>query len=179
MIPPQALNAVGLAMVKAAAWGIAQLATRAVDGGVDPDLLRLSRMDDRSLLAEIARRENADARARAMVERLRPTEPLNAREMALRWAEQPVVEDAGKLSRQGRSILDGVMPKARALICPHRARILAAADSPQIEIMANVAGYLTGGLSGAIVKPVAVALVRWGLPALCGEDVQPRPVSPG
>ncbi|WP_430791745.1 hypothetical protein [Actinoplanes sp. G11-F43] len=153
----------GLALAKAAAWGVAQLATRALDGGFDPELKRLLKLPDRKLYAEIARAENTDAAIRELLERARRSgRPVTGRELS----RIPIVDEE-ILTRQGRAAFERLLPKARALICPHRARILAAADSPVLDVVATVCDQLTGGVAASVVKPLAVLVVRHGLPALC------------
>jgi hypothetical protein len=147
MIPPQALNAIGLALAKGAAWGVAQLVSRGIDGGFDVEIRRLSKLDEPSLLVEIARRDDAAA---ALVPR-------------------------AEAIRRGRTVVDRLLPKARALICPHRDTLLKVTDSPEVAVIGAVAGYLIGGVPGALVKPVATVVVKRGLPLLCGDQVRISP----
>ena len=137
MIPPGALHHVGLALARAASWGAGRLTVVLLTG--DPEIRRLSELDERSLLMEIARRDDA------AVGLVRPDD----------------------LVRSGQATVERLLPGARALICPHRDAILAVVDSPEVTVIATVAGYLVGGLPVALVKPVATLLVRRGIPLLC------------
>jgi hypothetical protein len=139
VIPPQALHAMGLTLARAAAWGIAQLVSRGIDGGFE--IRRLSKLDEPSLLVEIARRDNAN-----------------------------VALDRPHQIQHGRATVNRLLPKAQALICPHRDVLLRAVGSPEVPVIAAVAGFLAGGLPIALVNPIATLLVKRGLPALCGKS---------
>jgi hypothetical protein len=147
MIPPQALHSVGLAMARAAGWGIARLTTSALDGTLDLEIKRLLRLDEPSLLIEIARTDGAG---------VAPTD-LSPGQRA-------------QLLQQGQATVDRVLPKARALVCPHRNALVKLIDSPEIVMVTTVAGYLVGGLPGALVKPIATLLVKRGIWLLCDEQ---------
>jgi hypothetical protein len=127
----------GLALARLAGWGVARLVSAALDG----EILRLSKLDEQSLLMEIARQDDP--------------------EVALRKRDDII--------RHGQATVDRWLPKTRALICPHRDIILKAADSPEITVITTVAGYLAGGLPGALVKPVATLVVKRGIQLLCGN----------
>lgn len=145
VIPPQALNAMGLALAKAAAWGVAQLATRTIDGGFNPDLVRLTKLSDRSLYAELARRENADP------------------------AVRETTEGEATLAAQGRATFQRLLPTARAQICPHREQIIKVAGSPELEVATQLLEYLSGGqVPFTLLNPFAVLVSRVGLHFLCG-----------
>jgi hypothetical protein len=101
----------------------------------DPDLEELARLDEESLLMQIALADNP--------------------ELVL-YAPDDLIE-------YGRSIVDRLLPQARALICPHQAAL----ESPEVEIITTVAAYLVAGLGGALVKPLAAYLVRRGIRPLC------------
>jgi hypothetical protein len=140
MIPPQAMHYVGLAVAKVAGWGFAQLMIAGSER-IDPEIFRLSKLDEPALLMEIARKDNPD-----------------------------VVGQPDDIKQQwGQAIVDRWLPKARALICPHRYTLLTMVDSPEVKIIGAVAGWLVGGLPGTLVNPVATYLVKRGIPALCGN----------
>ncbi len=141
MIPPQALHYVGLALARAAGWGIGRLTVAALDG--DLEIRRLSRLDERSLLIEIARQEPAAGG----------------------------LAGPDDLVRRGQATVERFLPRARARICPHRDAILQVVDSPEASVIATVAGYLSGSLPVALVKPIATLLVKRGLPLLCGDGL--------
>ena len=141
MIPPQALHYVGLAIARAAGWGVGRLTSAVLDGSFDPEIRRLSKLDERSLLMEIAVRDNADI----------------------------ALTPPDKIIRQGEATVNRVLPKARALICPHRETLVKIIDSPEVAIISTVVGYLTGDLPGALVKPVATLLVKRGIWLVCGK----------
>jgi hypothetical protein len=140
MIPPQAMHYVGLAIARAFGWGTGQLASRGI-GALDGDILRLGRLDEPALLAEIGRRGDGPAGG---------------------------AHRAGDLAGQGRAIVEGLLPRARALICPHQDTIAAMVGGPEADIVRVVVGYLQFGLPFALLAPVATLLVKRGLPLLCG-----------
>jgi hypothetical protein len=140
MIPPQALHAVGLTLAKAAAYGIARLTGAGIDR-LD-DIRRLSKLDEPSLLVEIAHRDNAN----------------------------PALDKPHKI-QYGRATVNRLLPKAQALICPHRDVLLRAIGSPEIPLILSVANHLAGGtLPVDLVNPIATLLVKRGLPLLCGKS---------
>jgi len=143
MIPPQTLHYVGLALARVAGWGAARLTVAGMDRAGDlAEFRRLSRLDQRSLLIEIAGRDNA----------------------------QVELDKPDDLVQQGQATVDRLLPKARALICPHRDTVDKVLDSPEFIVAATVAGYLAGGLPGALVNPVASLLAKRGIPLLCGKS---------
>jgi len=144
MIPPQAINYVGLALAKAAGWGFARLAIAGTQRVVDSEILRLSMLDEPALLMEIARADNAG--------------------VAL---DKP--DDIIQI-QYGQATVHRWLPKVRTLICPHRHRLLTMVDSPEVEIITTVVAYLVGGLPGALVKPLATLLVKRGISSLCGNS---------
>jgi hypothetical protein len=139
VIPPQAINAMGQVLARAAVWGAAQLMTYGIDHALE--IRRLRKLDEPSLLIEIARRDNAN-----------------------------VALDKPDLIQYGRTTVNRLLPKAQALICPHRDVLLRAVGSPEVTVIATVAGYLAGGLPGALVNPIATLLVKRGVPSLCGNS---------
>ena len=141
MIPPQAIHYVSLAVAKAAGWGFARLTVAGIER-IDPEILRLSKLDEPALLKEIARRDNADTLGKPDDIRI----------------------------QYGQATVDRLLPKARALICPHRSRLLAIVDSPEVTIISTVVSFLVGGgLPGALIKPLATLLVKRGILLLCGN----------
>ena len=139
MIPPQALHYLGLHLAKVTGMGVARLTAAVIERGADAEIFRLSKLDEPALLMEIARKDNAD--------------------IALGKPDEIV--------QYGQATVHRLLPKARALICPHRYRLLMMVDSPEVTVIAAVAGYLMGGLPGTLVKPVATLLVKRGMPLLC------------
>jgi hypothetical protein len=138
MIPPQAINAMGQVLARAAAIGIAQLMSRGIDGGFE--IRRLSKMDEPSLLVEIARLDNAN----------------------------PALDRPHQI-QYGRATVKRLLPKAQALICPHREVLLRAVSSPEVPAIASVANLLAGGVPITLVNHVATVLVKRGLPLLCDK----------
>jgi len=118
-----------------------------MDRAVDLDIMRLSKLDEPSLLIEIARQDNAGL----------------------------AVGRRDELIQHGQATVDRFLPRARALICPHRDTIVKVADSPEVIVIATVAGYLAGGLPGALVKPIATLVVKRGIQLLCGNSVLKGP----
>jgi hypothetical protein len=129
----------GLALVRVASWGVGRLITYGFDRA--PEIRRLSKLDEPSLLVEIAHRDNAN-----------------------------VALDKPHLIQYGQATVDGLLPRARALICPHRNVILEAVSSPEIKVITTVADLLVPGVPIALVNPVAALLVKRGLPLLCGKS---------
>ena len=140
MIPPQALHYVGLALARAAGWAVARLTAATLDGSFDPEIRRLSRLDEPSLLIEIALRDNANI----------------------------AINGPNNLIEQGEATVDRLRPTLRALICPHRETIHKVVDSPELTVISTVVVYLTGGtVPEALVKPIAALVVKRGMWLIC------------
>lgn len=142
MIPPQAIHSMGLAMARLAGWGFARLVSAGIDHAVDSEILRLSKLDEPALLMEIAVKDNAVV----------------------------ALEKPDDLIQSGQATVQRLLPKARALICPHRYRLITLVDSPEVTVISTVVGYLMGGLPGALVKPLATLLVKRGIQSLCSNS---------
>jgi len=150
MIPVQSFRYVGLAFAKAFGWGIGRASAWGIET-LDREILQLSRLDEPALLVVIGRRGN------------RPEVAVGLEALGVGGADL-----GGDAAGRGSTIVEGLLPWARARICPHRDRILAMVDSPEVAVIRSAAGWLVDGLPGALVAPMATLLVKRGLPLLCG-----------
>ena len=142
MIPPQAMHYVGLAVAKVAGYAVGRLTVAGIQYA-DAEILRLSKLNGPALLREIARADTPDV------------------------AAFDKLDDSTK-TQQGDATVRRWLPKARALICPHRSTILAIVDSPEVKVISTVAAYLTtGGMAIPLANSLGTWLVKRGITALC------------
>jgi len=142
MIPPQAIHSIGRAVVQLAGWGVGRLTVTAAER-IDPEIFRLSKLNEPALLIEIARADTPDVAAFNKLDDITKTQ-------------------------QGDASVHRWLPKARALICPHRFTILAIVDSPEVKVISTVATCLTtGGMAVPLANALGTWLVKRGIQSLC------------
>jgi hypothetical protein len=134
----------GLAFAKILAPQVAQLPSRARGLALDLEIRRLSKLDERSVLIEIARRDNnADI-------------PLDKPDQAVEY---------------GLATVHRMLPWARGLICPHRDKLLNMVDSPEVVIIRSVVTWLTPDPTQKLIPAFATYVVKRGILSLCGASL--------
>ncbi|MFG1607912.1 hypothetical protein [Actinoplanes sp. NPDC049265] len=128
-------------LVRLVGWGTNRLFYGALDLKDRLELRRLNRLDESSLLVEIAHRNNPPA----------------------------LLQSSEDLVRYGRQVANRLLPGARRLICPHRQTLLSAVEPQGADVVAGVFELLSGNVPTSLAKPLAALIVRRGLAALCEQ----------
>lgn len=84
-------------------------------------------------------------------------------EIARAASPEPLFYSPRTMVARGRKILEELLDAVRARVCPH----VGVAKGPEVELVASIAGLLTGGVPVGLIPPVAAYVVKRGLTSLC------------